>query len=128
MNKLKASVSTAAATLSAYALPYVVSAQDQVFEGGSGFEGAITNIRSLLESLIPVISVLALIAFFIGLAMYIFNADDEEGRENGKKTMIAGIVALFLIAAIGGIISFLVESTVGENTQNEVKNPFDYQG
>ena len=73
----------------------------------STFQSLVNQFGSIIESLIPVASGLALLAFFFGLAKYIFQADDEEAKEDGRRIMIGGVVALFLIVAIGGIIEFL---------------------
>ncbi|MEX2369195.1 MAG: hypothetical protein WD552_02255 [Candidatus Paceibacterota bacterium] len=73
----------------------------------SGIERAIRDIGDIVGLLIPIVAGIALLAFFFGLAKYIFQADDEDARKKGKEIMIAGIVSLFLIAAIGGIIEVL---------------------
>ena len=73
----------------------------------SGIERAIQDIGGIVKLLIPIVAGIALLAFFFGLAKYIFQADDEDARKKGKEIMIAGIVSLFLIAAIGGIIEVL---------------------
>lgn len=91
------------------AFPGIVSAQGELTSDGT-FGGLITNLQTLLNSLIPLIAVLALVAFFWGLAKYVFQADDEEAQAKGKNIMIGGIVALFLIAAIGGIIQFFADA------------------
>lgn len=72
------------------------------------------NLRDLIESLgdivnlaTPVIVGIALLAFFWGLAKFIFSAGDEEKRESGKHIMIWGIVALFVIVSIWGIVRFI---------------------
>jgi len=55
----------------------------------------------------PVAVGLALLAFFWGLAKFIFSAGDEEKRKEGKKVMGWGIVALFVVVAIWGIVFFI---------------------
>lgn len=67
-------------------------------------------LEELISISIPILGGVAMLAFFFGLVKYIVHAGDEEGREAGKKVMIAGIVALFLIAAIGGIIEFIADA------------------
>jgi hypothetical protein len=71
------------------------------------FQDLLNSIDGLVNSAIPVASGVALLAFFFGLAKYIFQAGDEEAQDQGKDIMIAGVVGLFLIAAIGGIIELL---------------------
>jgi cation transporter-like permease len=75
----------------------------------------LTQIQNIINAILPIIAALALVAFFAGLAIYVFKANDDEAKAKGKNIMIAGIVALFLMAAIGGIVQFLTEAT-GTNT------------
>lgn len=82
----------------------------QVSAETHGFAGLISEATDLLNQLVPLLATLTLVAFFWGLAKYIFNAGSDEGQEQGKRIMIAGIVALFLIASIGGIIEFLLSA------------------
>lgn len=84
--------------------PIVAFAQEE------GISGLISAAQTLINQLIPLTASLTLLAFFWGLAKYIFNAGNEEAQEQGKRVMVGGIVALFLIASIGGIVGFLVEA------------------
>jgi len=75
---------------------------------------SLANVGTLVESisriinlLIPVVAALALLYFFWGLAVFILNAGDEEKRKKGRDIMIWGIVALFVLASVWGIVSFL---------------------
>ena len=69
--------------------------------------------KTLLESardivtriLIPLAFVLALLFFFWGVAKYVWAAGD--GKDEGKKIMIWGVIALFVMASIWGIVSFI---------------------
>ncbi len=67
----------------------------------------ISSLNDIVQQLIPLVASMALLGFFYGLAKYIFNAGDEEAQDQGKRVMIGGIIALFLIASIGGIIDFI---------------------
>ena len=62
---------------------------------------------SLIRSAIPLVMSLALLAFFWGLAKFILQAGDEKGREDGKQVMKWGIVALFVLVSVYGILTFL---------------------
>lgn len=75
------------------------------------FGELLVSVQGIIDDLLPILASLVLIGFFYGLTKYVFSAGSEEGREKGKQYIIAGIVALFLMAAIGGIINFLVEAT-----------------
>lgn len=65
--------------------------------------------------LVSIGAVLAFVAFFYGLAVFIFNAGDEKKVEEGKSWMIWSIIAVFVLVTIWGIIG-LLQRTVG-NTE-----------
>lgn len=79
-------------------------------------------VDAIVSDLIPIAASLALLAFFWGLAKYIFRAGQEDA-DQGKDIMIAGVIALFLIAAVGGIVQLLA-STIG--IENPGTNPIEY--
>ncbi|MEX2514998.1 MAG: hypothetical protein WD335_02640 [Candidatus Paceibacterota bacterium] len=105
MNKLsKAFFAVIPAAFVVAATPLVATAQ---LENVGNF---VDSLQTLINGLIPLVAAIALLAFFWGLAKYVFQADDEEAKAKGKNIMIGGIVALFLVAAIGGIIQFIVDA------------------
>lgn len=59
--------------------------------------------------IIPILIGIALIVFFWGLIKYIKSADK---KSNGKKIMQAGIVSLFIMVSVWGIIAF-AQSALG---------------
>lgn len=67
----------------------------------------VIDIGRAVDLAIPVAFALALLAFFWGLAKYIFAAGSEEAKEGGKRIMIWGIVALFVMASVWGIVEFM---------------------
>ena len=74
---------------------------------------AVTTVGSLLTALlnlavtiIPILISLAVLTFFWGLVKFINHAGDEKSLEEGKQLMIWGMVALFIMVALWGIIGF----------------------
>ncbi len=72
-----------------------------------------TNIRTLIVEFgrlvalaIPIVAGLALLGFFWGLTKFIFAAGSEDNREDGKRIMISGLIALFVMVSVWGIIRF----------------------
>lgn len=82
----------------------------------------IAVVRNFVNALIPIAAGVALLGFFWGLAQYIFKAGDKEAKEEGKRIMIWGTVALFLISAIGGIVNLLAGS-LGISTGGTISPP-----
>ena len=88
-------------------LPAFVFAQD----GTVG--GIFRQIQSILNIIIPIVMTLALLYFFWGLAQYILGAGDEEKRASGRGMMIYGIIALFAMAAVWGLVEVLNNTFLG---------------
>ncbi|MEK9185902.1 MAG: hypothetical protein AAB863_03950 [Patescibacteria group bacterium] len=63
---------------------------------------ALGNIIGLL---IPIVFALALLLFFWGIAKYIFKSGEE--KDNGKNIMVWGVVALFVMSSIWGLVKFI---------------------
>ena len=53
------------------------------------------------------ISCIFLDSFFWGMALFVLHAGEEEKREEGKKKMLWGIIAITIMFAIWGIVKFL---------------------
>ncbi len=67
----------------------------------------INNIIPPFMMLVPIMTSVALLGFFWGMAMFIWNAGDEKKRSEGKYVMLWGILALFVFLSITGIIVLL---------------------
>ena len=88
------------------------SANAQVLSGMlSGFAG-------FIQSLIPVAFGLAVIAFFYGVARYIYNSGSDKAAEEGRRIMVGGIIGLFVITSIWGIVAFLQSQLAFSTPQN----------
>ena len=70
-------------------------------------QNIIESVRRIIDTLIPLVAALALLYFFWGLAKFILASGDEEARDNGKHIMIWGIVALFVIVSVWGLVRFI---------------------
>lgn len=62
----------------------------------------------LIMSVIPLVASLALLAFFWGLVKFISNvsAGSKDAVSQGKSLMIWGIVALFIMVSLWGVLRF----------------------
>lgn len=66
-----------------------------------------TLVANVLDAVVPIVITLALIYFIWGLAEYILAAGDPEKKSEGKTRMIYGVIALFVIVSIWGLVGFL---------------------
>ncbi len=78
----------------------------------STLQNTLTEVKSLVDFLVPLLLSLAVLMFFWGLVKYIANASDEAAKESGKTLMIWGMVAIFVMVAFWGIIGY-VQQTLG---------------
>ena len=56
---------------------------------------------------VPVIIAAALILFLYGIAKFIAGSDNEQTRTEGKTLMIWGVVALFVMISVWGLVQIL---------------------
>ncbi|MDB5194386.1 MAG: protein of unknown function with transrane region [Parcubacteria group bacterium] len=86
-----------------------VAAFAQATSAGQPNLGFLTSFLSTLKSLIntalPLVVGLALLAFFWGVAQFIWGG--EAKRDEGKQHMIWGIVGLFVMVSVWGLVQFL---------------------
>ncbi len=80
----------------------------------------IVSIANIIALLIPISIGVAMLVFFYGLIKYIHNA--EKGI--GQKIMANGIIALFVMVSIWGIIRLIQSALLnGTNQPNTVNAP-----
>ena len=64
---------------------------------------------------IPLLFTLATAGFIWGLIQYFINAENEEKRKQGKSFMVWGLVALFVMISMWGLVGIL-SNTFGAKT------------
>lgn len=73
-------------------------------------EGLVNSVGRIINILIPIVFALAMLFFFWGLASYLIGG--EHNRDVAMKRMVWGIVAIFVMAAVWGLVRF-IGSAVG---------------
>ena len=101
-----------------FLLPVMIFAADTA---GKGLEKVFGDITTLLGLAKNIIFALAFLAFFYGLMRFIFSAGDD--KDKGKDIMIWGIIALFVMFSIMGIIKVLQGSFGDLDTTNTLTAP-----
>lgn len=96
--------------------PFVARAQDL-----EGLDTLAQSIGNLVDTALPIVVGIALLGFFYGLAKFIFSASDPEKQKEGRSIMIWGVVALFVMVSVWGLVNFIGDSTdIGQDDLNEV--------
>ena len=62
--------------------------------------------------MIPLLIALAVVAFMWGVITTVLNTDNEEKKKQGKQFMGWGIIALFVILSVWGLVKVL-SNTIG---------------
>lgn len=86
------------AAISAVVVPLIAFAQTT---NAGGFLAIVNNV---LKATIPVLMVLATVVFLWGVVLYVIAGGDEEKLDRAKGFIIAGIVGLFVMIAVWGIV------------------------
>ncbi len=61
----------------------------------------------IINQLIYIVAGIALLYFFWGLAKFIFNSGSTDIQEEGKNIMKWGIITLFVMVSLFGILVFM---------------------
>ncbi len=100
MNKIKA---TFLAVL--LLAPIFAFAQTGEADAGSIFN----KISSIASALIPFLITIAIIWFIVGVIQFVI-AKDDGTKEKGRGVMISGIVGLFVILAVFGLVKVITNT------------------
>ncbi|MBI3573763.1 hypothetical protein HY090_01825 [Candidatus Kaiserbacteria bacterium] len=61
--------------------------------------------KPIFTALVPIAAAFALLGFLWGLTMFIWNANNEKKKAEGKYVMLWGVITLFVMFSIWGIVS-----------------------
>ena len=98
------------------------------FAALDGVKGFLTSFRGLLNTTVPVIFGLCLIYFFWGVAQFILHdAGNATSREEGKKKILWGFIALFIFVSLYGILNLIGDTIDLDNSRIDIPNinPFN---
>ncbi len=88
-------------TLSIFLFPSIVFAEEGIIK----YIDSVSNIVNKI--LIPIVFSLCILYFFWGVAQYISSAARGDKSNEGKDIMWRGILALFVLTTIWGIVTFI---------------------
>jgi len=87
------------------ALPFVASAQN-------GIQGILGLVQNTIDALIPIIIGLAVLVFLWGLLSYVV-AKDADKQKEARGVMIWGIIAIFVMVSVWGLVGILNQTIFG---------------
>ncbi|HET8574872.1 MAG TPA: hypothetical protein VFM02_01720 [Candidatus Paceibacterota bacterium] len=74
---------------------------------------------SILQTIIALLIALTVLFFFYGIVRFMFAAGNEESRKQGINLMIYGIIALFVMVSLWGLV-FVLQDTFNVNQSVQV--------
>jgi uncharacterized membrane protein YidH (DUF202 family) len=106
MNKTVKLVS--AGTAGSLLLPLMAFAQQPET---SYLQNLIAQLQGVIVNLVPLLVGIAVVVFIWGVIRYVTAGESEEKRANGRNLMIYGIIAIFVIVSIWGLVAILQNLT-----------------
>lgn len=98
-------------------LPFVALAQS-----GTQVVTILTQILTILNIVVPIVLGLGIIYFIYGVISYV-TAKDEEKKKEARGIMIYGIIGIFVIASIWGLVALIANFT-GVGQGGGISNPY----
>lgn len=91
----------------------------------NNLQGIVDFIKNLLNTLLPLIIAAAVVYFVYGIARYVM-AGDDDAKAAAKNKIIYGIVGLFIMISVWGLVNILVNTFGLQNTAPaNAGNPID---
>jgi len=91
-----------------FLLPVVTFAQ--VVNAGYA-DSLIALANRWINTLTPLVIGAAMLFFLYGLMKFVLNSGNEDAKDEGKRIMIWGIIALFVMVSVWGLVRLLNQET-----------------
>ena len=113
---------------SAYLLPVVAFAGDANVD--TSVYGIINQVNKVINAIIPFLVGLAVLVIIWGVFNYISGAGDEEKRAQAKQFIIWGVVGVFIMLSVWGLVGILTNTVVLDETPDvaPIVNPESLYG
>ena len=91
------------------------------FAALEGLTSLMQGALDVLNNALSVLIALSLAFFLWGLAQFVLHAGEDKARDEGKKRMLWGIIALFVMFAIFGILNWIGQA-IGIDPNGGIQN------
>lgn len=71
------------------------------------FAQLVNTFIGFLNTLVPIFIGLAMLIFFVGLVRYIYDAGSSKGHAEGRELIVWGLVAMFVLVCVWGLVAFI---------------------
>lgn len=77
--------------------------------------GLVAQIISTINLVIPVLVTVALVLFLWGIVRYVYKVGNTHSKEADRQIFLWGLLALFCMVSVWGIVSMLCLSFLGDS-------------
>ncbi len=77
----------------------------------------------LIQAVVPFLFMLATAAFIYGIIKFYLNPDNVDKKKEGKNFLIGGLIALFVMTAMWGIVKVLTNTFQVKNAMPQLPAP-----
>ena len=102
---MKKTLKKASIGMGVFLLPAVAFAQS--LQNTTNATSLFANVRSILNAVVPIIIALGVVYILWGIIQS-YTRGDEEKRKEGHMKVLYGIIALFVMVSIWGLVNILV--------------------
>lgn len=78
-----------------------------IIAGAVTLKHTLGTVSGIINGIIPILLALAVLAFFWGLVTYLMDVNNPEKKKNGIQIMVMGVVVIFVMVSIWGIVRVL---------------------
>lgn len=83
------------------------------------------TLQGIVNAIIPFIIGLAVLVFIYGVFNFVTSAGDEEARAGAKQLIIWGVIGIFVMVSVWGLVNILVQTFgISDTPASAVQNPF----
>ena len=75
-----------------------------------GLNTLVGTLIGLINTIIPVLVGIAMLIFFFGLGRYVYESSDAHGHTQGKELIVWGLIAMFVLVSVWGILAVVRSS------------------
>jgi len=93
------------------AFPTIAAAQSI-----GGVLGLLAQANDLINRLIPFVIALTVLVFLYGIFKFVMSGNNEDGRKDAIGLITWGVIALFVMVSVWGLVNILVRSVNLDNT------------
>ncbi len=102
--------------------PLLSFAQIPQYNPSQGINGFFVLAKSILAYVLPLLISVAVLYFIYNVFQYTIKSGDEEARKKAKGNIIWGVVGLFVIVGVWGLVAIL-QSAFGIDGSYVAPNP-----